>query len=856
MFSTSSSAKMIRQRYLGRSSSIKENLPVLVGTLKSIVACNEENISRFVFGSIKLHRTLSFFPNLFHYFTNVISQVEHLKKLDVSGNLAGPIAFKALLLSLIKHDAVEELDISKNKADADCGEFVRSYISSSCNLRKLNLSGNELGRESLARSLCVALQRTTSRSDYGNLVELNISNCGLVYMHSLFDGLRIGLSYETCCLTHLNVSENLVRDGQQLGNDICLVLEHQKCTLKFLCISNVGLDAIGFDSVIAGLRNNHSLTDLYAGGSLNHVKNVAKIKDALFASRCLCVLHLKGITVDEMVKYNLANRGIVGLFDYEVQLTQINLSECTITDEFLLQMIPKFAGKLATVRSLDLSYNEGISTLSGLKELLLSNGISALETLNLSGLKLKNLSSVLSYCEHLHTLVVEDSELQRDDFVSLCKLVHSLKKLDLSNIALAELNLITYICSIPFCHQLTHLSLKSCSLNNNNIQPLLNTICQDKSISLKLTGLDVSQNSINEGIFKIFDFLLHTSRYPLQDLNVSNNEITDKTARSISKFILFPSCKSQLQKLNISTNSLSNIGIKSLVKSMATKSRKTGLLHLDISNQKNVLCADEFEEIAELLIDIALDNNEFLWLKQDEHVDNTQVQSSFYVNLTKLQTTPSLKPCSKMLLLAASIFTDLSEKIKVFASLTDYLLFASGLDKCSSDPTSATDCGTTAAFTHEQWESVISRQAPYWLKIVNEQTKIIYFNSLPDNLTENIFKDTLENECCCSTKNIHLINDSVFDKFSNCAWIMCEDDHSYRNVFDWFIEGKAKMFGKYVSVCCLPVSVLNAEERIANAAKNESSERALQKKIEIDSNVTNIEHSNLIAEEAEICTEY
>ena len=850
---SSRAAKLTKRQYLSRSSSMNTDCPVLVSPLENIVVCNEEKTSQTEFGCVKLHRTLCLFPNLFNYFVNVISKTKQLRKLDAGGNLAGPIAFRALLSSLIKHNEVEELDLSNSLVDADCAEFVRSYISNSNKLQKLNLSGNKLGRESLSRSLCVALQRSTGRVDHGNLTELNISNCGLVYLHSLFEGLRVAMSCETCSLTHLNVSDNVVRDGQQLGSDISLVLEHQKCTLKHLSISNVGLNAVGFDSVVSGLRANQSLVALYAGGSLNHVKNITKIKDALFASRSLCVIDLKDVQADEVIKYNLANRSSLGLFDFEVRLTDINLSNCSITDEFLLQMIPKFSGKLTAVKTLDLSYNKGISSLSGLKELLLFNGVCSLEILNLSGLNLKQLCNVLSYCELLHTLILEDSNLQEEDFASLCKMMQSLNNLNMNNTMVVKMKAIPTLCSFPFSRQLTSLSLNDCFLYDKIVEPLVNAICQDKSTSLNLRRLDLSNNFVNKEIFKIFDYLHHFSRYPLEQLDVINTKMTDETAKVISKFITLPSCKSKLRVLNTSENELTSPGISSLIESMATKSRGTGLLHLDVSNQTHLLTADEFETIAERLIDIALENDGFSWLEKDK-LDTTHELPPFYVNLTKLQKKPSLKPCSKMLLLSSSVHTDLSEEIKPFGSLTDYLLLAAGLDKCSNDPTSATESGTTAAFTHEQWQSVITRQAPKWLKVVNEEKKVVYLSSLPENLTEDLLKETLYDECGCLVNDIHSIKDCIFDIFLNSAWVLCEDEQSYRNVIDWYTEGRARISGNCVRVCPLPVSVLDANERIDVAARNETKERALREKMERDSGAMKLEPSKLIAEETAILT--
>ena len=845
--------KLAHQNFCSRTSSGNVNFPILVDPLKNIVTCNEEKVSELDFNCVKLHKTLCLFPILFHYFITLFSEIKICKKLDVSGNLAGPVAFKALFLSLIKHDIVEELDISNGLADADCAEFVRSYISNSCSLRKLNLSGNQLGRESLARSLCVALQKPPSRSNYGNLEELNISNCGLEYMHGLFDGLRIGLTFETCCLKLLDVSNNIVRDGQQIGNDISLVLEHQKCTLKHLNITNIGLDAIGFDSVIAGLRNNHSLTHLCAGGPLNHVKNITKIKDALFASKYLSALDLKNAVADEIINYSITNKIAVGLFDSEVFLTEVNLSNCGLSDDFLQGLIPKFIGKLTTVRSLDLSYNDGLNTLSGLKELLLSNGECCLEYLNLSGLSLKCLYSVLRECESLHTLAINHTQLPYKELVLLCNLIKTLSNLELNGVPMIESDLLVSVCSFPHCRQLTKLSLSCCSLKDEDVQPLVQAICQDIFSSLKLTNLDLSDNSLNNGIFDIFSYLLQKSRYPLECLNLANNRITDRVASCISEYIVYPSCKSHLRKLTLSENYLSSVGIVALIKSLAIKSRKTGLLHLDISNQNQFLSGDEFETIAELLVNITLDNDGFSWLFCDNMQDDiSYALPLFHVNLSNLLSTPSFGPCSKLLLLTPAVCTDLSKEIKASASLTDYLLFGAGLDSSSSDPTSATNCGTTAAFTYEQWESVITRQAPTWLRNADDRKRVIYLSNLPKNLSEDFLQETLQNKCCCQTDKIYFLRDCIFDEFSNDAWILCNDESSFRNVIEWYAAGKSKIMGNSVSVCSLPVSVLNAKERIALRAKNEKNELALQKKKKKDSVVAILEPSILIAEETDI----
>ena len=823
-----------------------------VPIIKKIIAVNKADCSRLHCDTIKLQRTFCLYPEMFNSFIELVSCRKQLKKLDVSGNRAGPVAFRALLLSLNKHDFLEELDISDNNADIDCAEIVRTFISSSSALRKLNLSGNKLGQASISRSLSVALLRSTSSCPGGNITVLNISNCGIKFMHGLFEGLRDGMSFETSCLKHLNISNNIVQDSQQLGLDISTVLEHQKCILEHLNIINVGLCAVGFDSILGGLRNNHSLTELYAGGVYNHIKHITKIKDMLFASTQLSVLNLKDIVADEPCKSSKGNRGTFGTFDYNISLSEVNLNNCNLTEHFFSQLLPRFAGKLATVKLLDISYNKELCTLNGLSELLLTGNTCCLNCLNLSGLKLNCLCSVLESFNELHTLVLNDSELPYHEFLSLCDLSESLNHLCLDGVIASPKDVISVVSNFPLRKHITKLSLSGCSLSDEDIDPLIHAACLEDSNPLQLSHLDISNNKLEHGVCELFDSLCKTKGYPLEDIEVANNLVTDEGALSITKFVLNPRCKSMLQRVNISGNSLTCVGMLELIRSMVTKSTKTELVYVDISNQADLLSEDEFENVAKELVDVILDNHGFSCLKDESNMS----LPAFYVNLNQLQKVPSQKPFSRLLALASGVHTDFSQVVSIAATLTDYLLFAAGLDKNSIDPTSVTECGNTAAFTCEQWDTVIGLNAPKYLKSPNDRKTTLLLNYLPSGVTSELMRIIFESSANCCVKQVDLVNNYAFKEFTNCAWMLCKNEESLLHALAWFAAGKAAIQGSLISVSFLPVTVLNAKSRIEFMAKREKHERYLQKKQEKETlSGTGVPLSKLIDEETAIYLE-
>ena len=797
--------------------------------------------------TLNLHRTTCFFLKLSNLLLEAVSKLKRLKVLDISGNNVGPIAFRSLILSLLKHDLVEELNVSYNKADSDCAEVIRSLLASTQYLKHLNVSGNPLGKDSLARSLSSALGANE------HLVSLNISNCSLLTLHGVFDGYRNGLSLETTALKHLDVSNNLVGDGQQLGSDIALVLDHPKCILKYLNIANVGLNCAGWDAIISGLKTNHSLTEFIAGGASNHINNILKIKDILFINKTISMLNIEGIQIDQPCELSRKNTIIsssnIDLLT-DLNLTHVNLSNCQLTDLFVSYLLPKYCGRLSSVVSFNLSYNKELS-LTGIKafqELLINPNTShsSLLSLTLSGLNLEHVFNTLTDFTELKILNLDHTSFSSADCNHLSKL-GSLQSLSINGLPMHENNLYTSILTCLSFHHLSALNLSNCSLTDEGLKPIVDIISQRNSV-LQLTHLDISNNELAHGLQHLMHGLLSTSRYPLERLNVSRNTIADDGAFSVGEYISTELCKPMLKQFDISHNCLTTTGILALVSSMSIVSVKMGLKSLDVSSQALPVSEKSFEKIAKAVAEVIYSRKECFWVAGEEVASNSL---PFFINLSNLGKFSSIGVYSKLLLHIDHVKTDFSS-FNTSASLEDILLIAAGFDKGSNNTSSVTQCGKTAAFSFEQWAIIVGSIAPAWVKKPTEESKIIHLSHLSLDITPDQLKQALEVQAHCSVKDIYFILDPVFHQATDAAWVLFDDDTSAEAVADWYANGKAQICGHYITVAKVPISVLDSDKRISLMVKHEKQNRELIKR-PIEEATGSYTHCKLIAEDRAVC---
>ena len=802
---------------------------VIYVMLNNIAEKRTNSISKININSLSLHRTVTLIKNK-KSFLEILSQIKKLKQLDLSGNKAGPVAFRALIATLLKHDIVEELNMADNDGDHDCPELIRQYLSNSKSLRALNISDNLLGRSSLPRSLAAALRNNN------NLVDLNVSNCGITNLHILFEGLRSTLSLKTPALKCLNVSNNLCHNGEQLGLAISLVLGHKRCHIRKLNIANVGLSPLGWESIASVFKSCHSIRELKAGGSFNKIKNILQIIDILFVNKNLRKLDLKDLRSEEIITIRKKTSTTMFSYLYSIansSLTDINLSNTNLTNNFIALLANRYPGKLSSVRSLDLSCNHELdSTMMGdLKKILSVEDECHLHSLNFSQLKLNQAFPIVNrFFPLMISLNLSKSELSPSEFSSSITKNHSsfLEELSLNGIEKDQLVNFFSVIDYPFFEYLVALSLSECCLFDDDFQLLISKIFTKTSVSLNLKQLNVSHNYLEKGLSLLALCLLETENYPLESLNVAWNMIDDNGVIELCNFIKSPKTNSKLKTLDISGNNLSKTGLHALVECLILKNGKRGLVDLDASSQQNVLADEDIKNIDKTFSDFICLKDESVLLDQ-----KTMPLSQVHINLNNLGgcLCSSIKP----LLHIGSISSDILNQVKSFACLSDYLLFAAALDNNFTDEsTSITQFCTTAAFPINLWTEIVGLNSPSWLKIETKRSRTIYINHLPQTVDEDSLQSTLETVKECSVEKVFFIKDTAFKKTTGAAWVLLHNKQSVDKIMNWFLNKRAKISGHPISISNIPVSVLKVEEIIHHLNEKEKCERNILKTQELD----------------------
>ncbi|XP_029128390.1 receptor-like protein EIX2 isoform X2 [Cajanus cajan] len=363
------------------------------------------------------------------------------------------------------------------------------------------------------------------------------------------------------------------------------------------------------------------------------------------------------------------------------KLRQLSLSDCSLSDHFILSLRPSTFNFSTSLSLLDLSSNTFTSpmifqwvsnTTSNLVELDLSYNLlevstsnhfdmvkmNSLEHLDLSYNRLKAgiLKSFMNICT-LHSLYMSKNNLTED----LPSILHnlsggcvrhslqelyfrynqiigslpdfsvfsSLKILDLSNNQLSG--------KIPEGSKLPS-QMESLSISSNSLE---GGVPKSFGRACTLSSLDISYNNLSEELLVIFDHLSGCSKYSLQELNLEGNKINgtllDLSIFSSLKVLILSDNQlsgkipennilpSQLKLLSISSNSLEGGVPKSFGNSCALHS-------LDMSNNSLV---EEFTKIIHHLSGCARYSLEYLYLGMNQ-INGTLPDLSIFSSLKGL----------------------------------------------------------------------------------------------------------------------------------------------------------------------------------------------------------------------------
>ena len=797
-------------------------------------ATNNSSLGDCAIINLHLHRASCLTPDFQGALISLATIVDLLSLLDLSGNRAGPVAVRALIQTLLDCDVVEELNLADNLADSDCTDLLKQLIKQSKNMCSLNVSGNLLGKESLSRCL------SESMASNSTLVKLNISSCGALNLHGLFEGLETALIDGKSTLEYLDMSNNETKDGLLLGKDIATVLQHSSCKLNHLNVENTGLNPAGWDAVIGGLKCNKSIRELHAGGASNQVTNPLKIVEILFSSKYMSAVNLKDLSVAEKLQ-NESPIVIVDNPEPELSVMRLNLAHCNVSDALLAAMALAYAGKLPNLTWLDLSNNSELSTkgITAFKRLTLCDGNSILHTLLLSGVKLGNVKDIFS--DSFAGLSEVSLSKTRIALIELCKLPEATKelnKLTLDGIKLGQSNVISSICADSARYNFTSLSLHGCGLGDADLKPLIQAITARIAAVEKLSLLDLSVNRISVAV-KDLASALQSAVHPLETLNLANNSIGDEEAQAISQYLLSKHQTQKLKVLHISYNHLSKKGLLALMNTVCSNQSTAGLVSLDVSHQKHSLSEDELEDVCEALVAaIGLDPERAL----HEAVEPVpQLPVGFSVNLTDLG--GSVGPLAR-LMDSVAIKTDFTKVCNTSPSLSDYLLISRGLKR--SRASTSID---SPMFHSQQWTAIIGPDAPAWLKIEEERKKGVYVSHLPGSATLQRLQGILESEADCNVSQAVFIRDPALLKQSGAAWVLFDDEQSVKQAIEWYARGEAHIFGTAFCISAIPATVASYDESVTAESEKEKETLEIERKRKEESDRIMMEENQQLAEE-------
>ncbi|XP_073699608.1 NACHT, LRR and PYD domains-containing protein 3-like [Garra rufa] len=566
----------------------------------------------------------------------------HLSKGSLSSADLSPAQWSALAFVLLtSEEELEEFELQKfKKSDEclirlsavirtskrallnDCGltdkscSALATVLESDTSLKELNMSNNNL-QDSGVQLLCTGLENMKC-----HLEILRLNDCGLT--NKSCSALATVLESDTS-LKELNMSNNNFNSIQDSGVKLlCTGLEHIKCNLEIMRLSNCSITEEGYKALASALRSNPShLIELDLTGNDPGQSGVKELNDLLQDPNCqLKTLRFLGPAADEACQYVT---GIVGknplllreldLSKHELGDTRVNqiaalledkhcklntliLSNCSVTEEGYKALASALRSNPSHLIELDLPGNDPGQ--SGVKELteLLQDPNYQLKTLRLSNCSIteegyKALASALrSNPSHLIELdltgndpgqsgVKELNDLLQDPNCQLktlrflgpaadegCQYVTGI--VGKNPLLLRELNLSKHELGDTRVNQIAALlEDKHCQLNTLSLwdcsitekQCLILTSAL-KSNPSHLRELKLSCNELGDSGVKNLSDLLMNPQFKLEKLDLCRCSITEKQCLILTSAL--KSNPSHLRELNLSGNKLGDSGVKNL----------------------------------------------------------------------------------------------------------------------------------------------------------------------------------------------------------------------------------------------------------------------------------------------------
>ncbi|XP_077996942.1 uncharacterized protein LOC144450225 [Glandiceps talaboti] len=755
--------------------------------------------------------------------TTLVSRMENITELDVSGNRLGPQGFRAVILSLVYNHTISTLNISNNQADTDSAECIGHLLSVNTTLTWLDVSSNTLGKDFFSRTVGPPMKSNNS------LKCLSFASCGSTDLNVFLENLSDNTS-----LVELDCSHNQLTDGCHSGQLMAEFVKKPNCKIEVLQMKSTGLDAKGMKSLSEGLLSNKSLKKLNLGG--NELGSAADTVDILLACVYHPSLHTLCLDDSKIVNRDTAMTETVKQTDQVSELTSLSLVNCMLTDDIINTLTNQMTGVLCNLSCLDLTNNPDISMATVMcfqKATIKGDSVCPITELHLGLNNIDSLPDSLGddmVFPKLHSLDLRKAKINPSTVGKLSKYLQKpagIQKLCLDGMKLSGSTAIEDLLQYGSSCSLQSLSLSGCALNDSDITPVAQSIKQ----GLLLHMLRLSANRLSDSsVVAMVEAIQSHGSYPLKGLDLSQNKISNKGAEALSTLVSCNEC--QLQSLSVNGNCISTEGLQTLT-SAATKNAT--IKSLECKDQKQSFDEDDITQIFTILannLDYTLEIDQY-----GEYKPSTSVLPKVHTGLTiNVSGLGGLTGSLGRLIDSQVIKTDYSKKHPPYLRLQEVLeLYAALRGDSDGIPT----------LTSDEWNMITgcekNTSVPSWLKVSSHRDTAVYMTHLSASVSEGKLEGVLETEADCAVKEVCLVKDPVMRKPTGVAWLLMANKESVKSAVEWYHTGQAILYGQPFTISAVNVKVLESgdgdqEEKV----RLEMLQRQQQKKAE------SVEHQTLL----------
>ena len=589
-----------------------------------------------------------------------------LSSVKLSNNGVINEAIDGLVTVLFHNNLLQEIDLSGNDLSTYDARIIFKAMENISTLLTINISHNMISDEA-ACSIAAVLHHNN------NLQTLNISfNCfssdGCI---KIFNGMN-NMSY----LKKLNISYSKITS--EVASNIVSVLS-QNMNLEELDISYNYLQASGAIKILQGIKDNLTLTKLDIAHNMitdeatecvlnilsiygplkelnlshNSLLETDVISNAMsaYATKMLneqAVSRLSLIITSlrelDLSDINLQTSGVVRSFkgvDNITTLTKFNISRNSITS-LAATVLAEFLSNNSNLQELDMSHND-------LQETGVSEILGALKNFNVTSLNisannanLKSIGEVLSQTTKFVELdlsynVLKNSIDAECFFTSIKCVFVNLIKLNMSGICYEIHDDAATALADAFSEST---QLKELNLSSNNLHSEAISIILSKLNLSTLIKLNISHNNVNDKTANDIEFFLSNCT-KLAVFDISHNGLQDTSIAKILKANI-----SSLVSFNVSHNNITYNLVDDITNFL---SQNLLLDTFDLSCNKGLLgitnCFNQMQKILNFCV-LDMSNNNL----SDELVDelttvlaNTAVLKEFNLSHNNLSTSNAIK---------------------------------------------------------------------------------------------------------------------------------------------------------------------------------------------------------------------